>query len=65
MQLEIFTLSEGSQKKNDKYRIDTISIRNLRHATNEPIYGTETESSTKTRLAVVKGKGVGEAWMES
>ena len=46
MQLEIFTLSEGSQKENDKYRIDTISIRNLRHATNEPIYGTETESGT-------------------
>ena len=65
MQLEIFTLSEGSQKENDKYRIDTISIRNLRYATNEPISGTETESSTETRLAVVKGKGVGEVWIES
>ena len=26
MQLEIFTLSEGSQKEKDKYRIDTVSI---------------------------------------
>ena len=46
MQLEIFTLSKGSQKEKDKYHIDTISIWNLRYATNEPIYETETESST-------------------
>ena len=26
MQLEIFTLSERSQKEKDKYRIDTVSI---------------------------------------
>ena len=44
MDLEIFVLSEVSQKEKDKY--DIAYMRNLKKITNDLIYKTETDSQT-------------------
>ena len=56
IQLEIFILSEVSQK--DKYHGITY-MQNLKYGTNEPMYQRNTD--LENRLVVAKGKG-GRKW---
>ena len=57
MQLEIFILSEVSQKEKDKQH-DIICVWNLTYSTNEPICKSETDSQTwRTDLWLPAGKG--------
>ena len=46
MQLEIFMLSEVSQKEKVKCHMIITYMWNLKYDTNEPIYKTETDSQT-------------------
>ena len=64
MQLEIIIPSEVSQKEKDKYHM--YYMWNLKYDTNEPIYGTETESGTYIiDLWLPSGRRVGERWIGS
>ena len=46
MDLEIFILSEISQKEKDIYHMISFYMWNLQYGTNEPIYKTEADSET-------------------
>jgi len=56
MELEIIILSKSERERQILY--DITYMWNLKYATNELIY--ETETDTENKLMVAKGKGVGE-----
>ena len=65
MQLEIFILSEISQKKKDKYHLLTL-MWNLKYGTNESIYRTKTYSHIwRTDLQLPRGREEGPGKMGS
>jgi len=53
--LEIITLSEVSQKEKGKYHI--TYMQNLKYATHELLYDTETDSMSQNRRVVAKEEG--------
>ena len=59
LKLEALIPNEVSQKDNDRYHNDTAYVWNLKYATDELIYGGETDSDIENRLVVAKGKGRG------
>ena len=56
---------QWSKSDKDKYHVISLTYGILKHVTNELIYKTETDSETKNRPVVVKGRCVGKKGIES